>query len=95
MAPARIPWTDEQRAKLRTAWCNPSLSLRAVADAVGYNLDACINEAWRLALPRRATFRDKNPGRFKPKPAAPPARPLLPGERTLPPLPSEVACQRT
>lgn len=88
---SRLPWTDDQRATLRRTWLDPSLSLRAVSHAVGYSHGACTKEAARLGLPVRATIRATDAYRFRPieREQPTPARPLRPGERTIPLLPSE------
>lgn len=95
MARSKLPWSDEQRATLRRAWLDPTLSLREVSTAVGWSEDACTNQAMRDGLPIRATIRDPDLYRYRPAPVprGPQARPLRPGERSIPLLPSELAAK--
>jgi len=80
------------RARLRVAWFDPMLTMDDVGRVVGKSATTCRNEAQRLGLPNRTTIRPL--GRIpqvQDEAQRPAVRPLRPGERTLPPLPSEIA----
>ena len=86
MPPPKTTWTDEMRERLRAAWFDTSMTMERISELIGRSPQVLRNEAGRLGLPPRSTIR---PGAFARGDKPPQARPLPPGARTLPPLPSE------
>ena len=86
MGAPKSTWTDEMRATLRVAWCDPTVTMEEVGKRIGRSPTVARNEAQRLGLPHRAAIR---PGAAVVMPPAQRPRPLPSGARTLPPLPSE------
>jgi hypothetical protein len=97
MAAPKKPWTDEGRERLRAAWFDPSLTMENLAKVVGRSGQVARAEAQRMGLPLRVTIRGANPGAvaITLHPPAPRPKPLPPGARTLPLLPSEEAALGT
>ena len=95
MGAAKSLWTDDMRERLRMAWFDEKLTMEEVGLAVGKSATTCRNEAQRIALPVRHTIRGLYPSAIARVAALPPRqprpRPLQPGARTIPLLPSEAS----
>ena len=91
MGAPRSLWTDDMRDTLRKVWFDPALTMEEIGHAIGRSAQVARNEAQRLGLPSRIAIlgRPNSRERLGDRAKPPPVRPLPPGARTLPLLPSE------
>ena len=85
-----VPWTDEERALLRQMWAN-GLGVTLLGRMLGRSKYSVAKQVRALRLGPRGSLvapPAQPPGRVVLARAQP--RPLAPGARTLPPLPSEM-----
>jgi hypothetical protein len=81
-----VPWSDEERARLRQMWAN-GMGPTLIGKTLGRSKYSVTKQTQKLQLPRH-----RLPPGLAPtaEPRQGPAQPLRPGARTLPPLPSEM-----
>jgi hypothetical protein len=96
-APPAYWMSARNLAVLWACWPRPDVTSGQLAERFGTTRNAIIAKATRLGIPcGRAPSAPGKPNGWR-KPATPPpaivARPVPPGARTLPPLPSETAAR--
>jgi hypothetical protein len=84
-----VPWSDEERARLRQMWAN-GMGPTLIGKMLGRSKYSVTKQTQALKLPRHRLPPGLAP---TPEPRQRPPQPLRPGARTLPPLPSELTAE--
>jgi hypothetical protein len=86
-----VPWTDEERARLRQMWAS-GMGPTLIGKLLGRSNYSVTKQTQAMKLPRH-----RLPPGLAPmlEPRQRPAQPLRPGARTLPPLPSELTAENS
>jgi hypothetical protein len=84
-----VPWSDEERARLRQMWAN-GMGPTLIGKMLGRSKYSVTKQTQALKLPRHRLPPGLAP---TPEPRQRPPQPLRPGARTLPPLPRELTAE--